>query len=135
MADGGEPFPLNRQARASRFWFIAPAEPKDFRTFQALCEAAMTNAREDLLAHGRAAALLAAIGKHGREGHIIALQGEVSAIVSRHLVETNERQRVKSALVRFYVVPLPKLGRLEGTLIISGWGHTLRSTFDPFIGK
>lgn len=135
MADGGEPFTFNRPARASRFWFIAPAEPKDFRTFQALCEAAMTNAREDLLAHGRAAALLAAIGKHGREGQILSLQVQVSAIVLTHLAKTNERQRVKSASVDFHAVPLPKLGRLEGTLIIRGWGHTLRSTFDPIIGK
>lgn len=135
MADGGEPFTINRPVRASRFWFIAPAEPKDFRTFQALCEAAMTNAREDLLSNGRAAALLAAIGKHGREGHILSLQGEVSAIVSRHLAKTNDRQRVKSVIVDFHAVPLPKSGRLEGILIIRGWGHTLRSTFDPIIGK
>ncbi len=135
MADDGEPFKLHRPARVQRYWFIAPGEPRDFRTFEGLCEAALTEAREDLLTHARAAALLAVIGKHGREGHIRRLQGEISDAITRRLVKPAQRQRIGDGFVKYYAVPLPKSGRVEGVAIIHGWTHTLRTTFDPVIGK
>jgi hypothetical protein len=135
MADDGAPFVFTRPARSSRFWFVSPGEPRDFRTFQTLCEAALIEAREELLTHPRAAALLAVIGKHGREGHIKALQGEISDAITRRLVRPGERQRIRDGFVKYYAVPLPKSGRVEGVAIIHGWTHTLRTTFDPVIGK
>lgn len=135
MADGGEPYQLHRSARASRFWFISPGLPQDYRTFLALCEAALTDAREDLLTNPRAAQLLALIGKHGREGHTLALQGEISAVISRRLAFPDQRQRVRDAHIAYHCVPLPKAGRLEGVAVIRAWRHTLRTTFDPVIGK
>lgn len=135
MADDGEPLKLERPVIPARLWFVSPGEPRDFRTLCDLCSAAIADARDDLLISPRASQLLAAIGKHGREGHIRALEGEVAATVSRHLSKPKTRQPVKGAFVEYHAVPLPKSGRLEGVMLIRAWTHCYRTSFAPIIGK
>jgi hypothetical protein len=134
MADDGEPVEILTRPRPRR-WFISPGEPRDYKTFQTLCEAAMTEAREGLLTNPRASQLLALIGRRGKEGHTIALQGEVGALILKRLATPQNRQAIKGAWLVYHCVPLPKAGRLEGVVIIKAWRHTLRSLFDVTIGK
>lgn len=135
MADGGEPFLLERPVRPSRLWFISPGEPRDFKTFEKLCSAAISETAETLLTDPQAASLLAAIGQTGRERLTKALERRVSLLVSQRLYRPATRQPMKAALVDFVCVPLPRKGRIEGTLIVRAWRHTLRTTFDPIIGR
>ena len=135
MADSGDPMLLERPLRASRLWFIAPGEPKDFRTLETLANAAMQEARDELLTDRRAAQLLAAIGRTGRDGFTVALQGRVCDVVSLALVKQKTRQPVRGAWLDYSCVPLPKKRQLFGTLIIKAWSHTLRSTFDLDLGQ
>lgn len=134
MADDGEPLLLERPLRAGRLWFIAPGEPKDFKTLETLANTALQEARDTLLTDRHAAQLLAAIGRTGREGYTLALQRRVCDVVSHALVTTKTRQPVKHASIDYSCVPLPKKRQTFGTLIIRAWSHTLRSTFDLDLG-
>lgn len=135
MADGGEPYLLERPVRPARLWFLSPGEPRDFKTFERLCAAAINEAAETLLTDPRAALLLNAIGQTGRERLTEALERRIVDLVTARLVKPGSRQPMRSAFVKFVCVPLPRKGRIEGTLIVKAWRHTLRTTFDPHIGK
>lgn len=136
MSDATDaPLLLQRPLNARRVYFIAPAEPKDKQTFDRLCAKALAEVRDQLLQDAKAAALLARIGRTGKDGPIKTLQDRISGRVSATLAGTKERQPIKSATVSYSCSPIPSEGRVCGTLIVRAWGHTLRTTFDPELSK
>lgn len=130
MADDGAPFIVSRPQRISRFFYLSPGEARDVKTLESLVSATLAECRDALLIDDRAARMLAAIGRTGREGHIKALEGYISDRIAERLHNPPQRQRVKGAFIRYDCVPQPRKGQVYGTLRVYAWTHTLRTTFD-----
>lgn len=136
MADDGAAFISRPGAlvRASRYFFVSPGEPRDFKTLETLVSAALAECSDRLLTDRRAATLLAAIGKSGRDGLVVALESRVADMVSATLHNPKTRQRVRHAAVTYCAVPQPRKGRVFGVVRVYAWRHVLRSTFDLDLG-
>lgn len=130
MADDGDALHLSRPARLARFYFIAPGEPRDIKTLEALASAALAESRDALFTDPKAAALLETIGRTGSDRHVKALEEYVADRIAAIMTDPPQRQRVKSVIVRFDAVPQPRKSAVYGTLRLYAWRHTLRSTFD-----
>lgn len=135
MSNFAEPLLLERPILAPRFWWVSPSEPRDFKTFEKLCTAAINEVSESALTDSHLAALLHAISRTGRERLTEALERRVVDLVTARLVKPGPRQPMRSAFVKFVCVPRPSKSRVEGILAIKAWRHTLRSTLTLHIGK
>lgn len=135
MTDEAAPLLLDRPRHSRRRWFLAPGEPRDRKTFESLINLALRDVADCLHSDVKSATFLAAIGKHGREGHIRGLERRIADMIAGTLTNQTTRQPVKRATVSFHCVPVPSESRVCGVVIVHGWRHTFRSTFDTEILK
>lgn len=126
---------LQRPLCKPRVWFVAPGEPRDRRTLERLCEAAIRDVAEALLSDRGSQQLLEAIGRRGKEGLIRGLERRIAQRIAFVLASQKTRQPVKHAFVEYRCVPVPSENRCDGVIVVRAWSHTYRTTFSPEIMK